>query len=313
MRSAGASSPDEYSQELSSVAGGARGAGGLILGRAHPSERVLLMGILNVTPDSFSDGGRFLHFDDALAQCERMLSEGADIIDVGGESTRPGSGGVSVGEELDRVIPIIERLNAEFDTVISVDTSKPAVMREAVEAGAGMINDVRALQAEGALHAAASLRVPLCLMHMQGDPLTMQLSPNYGDVVAEVRSFLEERATACESAGIAPENIVIDPGFGFGKNLDHNLRLMACLDELAATGRRVMVGFSRKAMIGKVLGRSVDERLYGTLALAVYAVLKGASILRVHDVGPTSDVLKMVSAVRESIDKGAPIPTLEPS
>lgn len=257
-----------------------------------------IMGILNVTPDSFSDGGRFFDFQEALDQARRMHAAGAAIIDVGGESTRPGAAPVSTAEELRRVIPVIEAIAAELPLLISVDTSKPEVMRAAVSAGASMINDVRALRAEGAVETAGDLGVAVCLMHMQGEPGTMQSNPRYGDVVAEVRDFLIERAQACVQAGIGRGQIVIDPGFGFGKTLEHNLTLLRSLEILAATGYPVAAGLSRKSMIGALLDRPVDERIYGSVALALLAYLNGARILRVHDVAPTADALRIAARVQ---------------
>lgn len=258
-----------------------------------------IMGILNVTPDSFSDGGRYNRLDAALHHAERMVVDGADILDVGGESTRPGAKPVSEAEELDRVIPVIEALSVRFDTQVSIDTSKPMVMREAVAAGAGMINDVNALRAEGAVAVVADVGVPVCLMHMQGEPRTMQRSPRYHDVVTDVRDFLLERARACEEAGIRRQAIVLDPGFGFGKVLDHNLELLRQLPVLCATGYPVLVGISRKSMIGALTGRGVEGRLAGSLAAALLALEGGARILRVHDVAETRDVLRVSAAVCE--------------
>ena len=260
-----------------------------------------VMGILNVTPDSFSDGGRFHAPSAALARAREMLAEGADFIDVGGESTRPGAAGVSEAEELDRVLPVVEAIAGELDVAISVDTSRPAVMRAAVAAGAGLINDVRALTLPGALETAAALGVPVCLMHMQGQPRSMQDDPQYGDVVAEVRDGLLARAQAAEAAGIPHERLLLDPGFGFGKTLAHNLRLLRGLDALAATGYPLLVGLSRKSMIGKVLcDAPVDRRLYGSVSGAVIAALKGARILRVHDVRPTAEALRLVAAMEQA-------------
>lgn len=260
-----------------------------------------VMGILNLTPDSFSDGGRFNRFDAALRHAEEMVAEGADIIDVGGESTRPGAAAVSTAEELDRVIPVIEKLASCVPVPISVDTSKPEVMREAVKAGAGLINDVQALQAEGALKAAAGTGAPVCLMHMQGDPRTMQIEPRYRDVVAEVRAFLLDRAALCVAAGIPREKLLLDPGFGFGKTLAHNLKLLRELSVLTAIGLPVLVGLSRKSMIGRLLGGDspapVEKRLYGSIAAAVIAARSGARILRVHDVKPTVEAMRIVSAI----------------
>jgi dihydropteroate synthase len=257
----------------------------------------MVMGILNVTPDSFSDGGRFFSPAAALEQARRMHAEGAAIIDVGGESTRPGAAPVSAEEEMERVIPLIEAIAANLPARISVDTSKPAVMRQAVASGASMINDVRALRGEGALETAAALGVDVCLMHMQGEPRTMQADPRYQDVVIEVRNFLVARAGECERAGIPRGSIHIDPGFGFGKTVEHNLTLLAELGALAATGYAVMVGLSRKSMIGTLLGRPVDERIPGSVALALMAYLNGARLIRVHDVAPTVDALRLAERV----------------
>jgi len=261
--------------------------------------RARVMGILNVTPDSFSDGGDFATREAALRHARQMVADGADLIDVGGESTRPGAPPVSVAEELDRVIPVIEALASELAVPVSVDTSKPEVMRAAVAAGAGLINDVAALRRPGALAAAAALRVPVCLMHMQGEPGTMQQDPAYGDVVAEVAAFLAGRLAACEAAGIPRERLLVDPGFGFGKTLAHNLALLRGLPRLALLGVPVLAGLSRKSMIGALLGGvPVGERLHGSVAAAVLAVERGAAIVRVHDVGPTVQALRIVAAVR---------------
>ena len=260
-----------------------------------------VMGILNLTPDSFSDGGQFIAHNVALAYALRMVDDGAAIIDVGGESTRPGAQPVSAEEEMDRVIPLIEALAGEVSVPISVDTSKPQVMREAISAGAGMINDVMALREPGALSAAAEVGVPVCLMHMQGEPRTMQQSPEYGDVVAEVIEFLQKRVDACKAAGIALDNLVIDPGFGFGKSVSHNFELLNKLELLEDLELPILVGISRKSMIGAILGdRPVEERLYGSLGAAVVAAMKGSAILRVHDVRATTDALAIVSALRTS-------------
>jgi dihydropteroate synthase len=257
------------------------------------------MGILNLTPDSFSDGGKFIMRDTALKRALQMVDEGAAIIDIGGESTRPGAQPVSANEEMDRVIPLIEALVQEIALPISVDTSKAQVMREAVSAGVGMINDVMALREPDALSAAAEFKVPVCLMHILGKPRTMQQDPQYGDVVAEVKAFLKQRLTACEAAGISLERLIIDPGFGFGKTLSHNLELLNHLDKLADLGQPMLVGISRKSMIGALLGdRPVDERLYGSLGAAVVAAMKGGAIMRVHDVQATVDALAIVSALR---------------
>ncbi len=260
--------------------------------------RPQVMGILNVTPDSFSDGGHFVARDRALAHARAMVEEGAAIIDVGGESTRPGAEAVSVQEELDRVVPVIEALRAELPAAISVDTGKPEVMRAAVAAGAGFINDVRALREPGALAAAAAAGVPVCLMHMQGEPRSMQHRPHYVDVVAEVREFLLERAAACAAAGIPPHRILLDPGFGFGKTAEHNLRLLKHLPVLTDTGYVILAGLSRKSLIGTVLGLPVEQRLAPSVALAVLAVWQGARIVRVHDVAATVQAVRMCAAVR---------------
>lgn len=256
-----------------------------------------VMGILNVTPDSFSDGGRFSQLDAALRHAEAMAAAGATLIDVGGESTRPGARPVSPTEELERVAPIVERIHRELDVIISVDTSTPAVMREAARLGAGLINDVRSLQRDGALDAAASTGLPVCLMHMLGEPGTMQNDPSYEDVTREVGDFLVARMNECAAVGIPAERIILDPGFGFAKTLAHNLSLFKHVEALHALGRPLLVGVSRKSMIGNALGRPVGERLYGGLALAALAITKGARILRVHDVVETMDVVRMIAAV----------------
>lgn len=256
------------------------------------------MGILNVTPDSFSDGGAHFSREQAVSRARQMVAEGVDIIDVGGESTRPGSQAVSEQQELDRVIPVIEAITAELPTPVSIDSSKAKVMRESVAAGAALINDVMALRGPGALQAAKELDVPVCLMHMQGEPRSMQQQPVYTDVVAEVKDFLLERVSACEAAGIARERLLLDPGFGFGKSLEHNLKLLKNLHTIADIGLPLLVGISRKSMIGKILDdRPVDKRLYGSLAAAVMALERGAAIIRVHDVAATVDALKVASAV----------------
>jgi dihydropteroate synthase len=261
-------------------------------------EQPQVMGVLNVTPDSFSDGGRFADPKRAVEQGLKMVEEGAAIIDVGGESTRPGAAPVTADEEIGRVIPVIEGLRARTEAVISVDTSKPEVMRAAAAAGAGLINDVRALGLPGALEAAADSGCAVCLMHMQGEPATMQRDPQYVDVVREVKAFLLERVQACRSAGVADDRIVLDPGFGFGKTLAHNLELLRRLPELTACGFPVLLGMSRKSSIAALTGRPAGERLYGSLAFAVIAVLHGARILRVHDVAATLDAVKVAVAVR---------------
>lgn len=260
-------------------------------------DRPMVMGVLNVTPDSFSDGGRFAGRDDALRQAEAMIAAGAAIIDVGGESTRPGAAAVAEAEECERVVPVIEALRGVTDCAISVDTSKPAVMRAAVSAGAAMINDVRALRADGALEAAAALGATVCLMHMQGQPRTMQHAPYYDQVTREVGEFLGERREACIAAGIPRGHIVLDPGFGFGKSVAHNVELLANLRQLAALGQPLLVGLSRKSTLGALTGREVDDRLAASIAAAVIAVLNGALIVRVHDVKETVDALKVAQAV----------------
>jgi dihydropteroate synthase len=259
--------------------------------------RPQVMGVLNVTPDSFSDGGRYRDRAAALGHARRMVEEGAAIIDVGGESTRPGSLAASLGEELDRVIPVIEALRRDSAIYISVDTSKPEVMREAVKAGADIINDVRALGEEGALAAAADSGAGICLMHMQGEPRTMQDAPHYENVVAEVGEFLAARMRACRDAGISPARLCIDPGFGFGKRPADNLALLKNLASFEALGVPIVVGLSRKSMLAKLTGRSVDDRLAGSVALAGIAVLHGARIVRAHDVGATVDAVRVAAAV----------------
>jgi dihydropteroate synthase len=259
------------------------------------------MGILNVTPDSFSDGGRHASTEAALERAARIVEEGATIIDVGGESTRPGSDAVEEAVEIARVVPVIEGIAATSDIAISIDTSKPGVMAAAVAAGACIINDVYALRAPGARAFAAGCEVGVCLMHMQGEPRTMQENPQYADVVAEVSEFLVHERDACVRSGIAREAIALDPGVGFGKGLVHNLALLKSLSQFAALGSPLLVGVSRKSFIGRVLGRSVEERLYGGLGLAALAVIEGARIIRTHDVAATRDTLGMVSAVLQGI------------
>jgi len=270
-------------------------------GRPLDLSRAAVMGILNITPDSFSDGGVFLSRENAIAHARRMTEEGADIIDVGGESTRPGAQPVSVQEEMDRVIPVIEALHAKISLPISIDTSKPEVMRAAVAAGAGFINDVRALRDAGALEEAASLRVPVCLMHMQGEPRRMQENPRYRDVVADVGDFLRARLQAAQAAGIPAQRLVIDPGFGFGKTLEHNLELLRGLKKLQSLGAPILVGLSRKSLIGKALGLPVEGRLQASVALALMAVQNSARLVRVHDVGPTVEALRMWQAVYSGV------------
>ncbi|MFJ4136230.1 dihydropteroate synthase [Pseudomonas cyclaminis] len=270
--------------------------GNRVLDLAHAH----VMGILNVTPDSFSDGGRFSQVDAALRHAEAMVAAGATLIDIGGESTRPGARVVSPLEELERVAPIVERIARELDVIISVDTSTPAVMRETARLGAGLINDVRSLRRDGALDAAAATGLPVCLMHMLGEPGNMQDSPHYDDLVGEVSGFLSGRVAQCAAVGIAPEKIILDPGFGFAKTLQHNLSLFKHMESLHALGRPLLVGVSRKSMIGLALNRPVGERLYGGLALAALALTKGARILRVHDVAETVDVVRMIAAVESA-------------
>lgn len=269
-----------------------------------------VMGILNVTPDSFSDGGLFVSVASALEQAHRMVAEGAAIIDVGGESTRPGASAVSTQQELDRVIPIIESIHTQCDTIISVDTSKPEVMREAAKAGAGMINDVRALREPGALEAACDAvsehNVAVCLMHMRGEPRVMQDNPEYDDVVETVKAFLQERITACVTAGIAADSLLIDPGFGFGKTITHNLCLVKNLSAFSTLKRPIVMGVSRKSSIGALLDRPVEQRLAGSLALATLCCERGANIIRAHDVAATVDALKICHAV-QSVDIDLPL------
>lgn len=268
-------------------------------GRALDLSRTAIMGILNTTPDSFSDGGRFVSRDAAIHHAFDMAKEGADIIDVGGESTRPGAEAVPVQEELDRVIPVIESITAEVEVPVSIDTSKPEVMTAAVQAGAGMINDVCALQLDGALDAASKAGVAVCLMHMQGEPRTMQTNPVYEDVCRDVFQFLQKRVKACIGAGIGKDAIVVDPGFGFGKTVDHNLDLLNGLGGFKALNCPILAGLSRKSFIGKILDLEVDERVYASVALALLAAQNGASIVRVHDVLATHDAVRMMEAAVE--------------
>ncbi|RYZ94757.1 MAG: dihydropteroate synthase [Moraxellaceae bacterium] len=268
------------------------------------------MGILNVTPDSFSDGGHYFKAGNAsvdlvLKRAEQMLAEGADILDVGGESTRPGAATVSEQEELDRVIPVVEALVSKLGAIVSVDTSTATVMRESAKKGAGLINDVRALTRENALNAAADIGLPICLMHMQGQPQTMQHHPHYDDVVADVMGFFAQRISDCQAAGISKDRILIDPGFGFGKTLAHNLALLARLTELSALDVPILVGLSRKSLLGQLLNRGVNERLPGSLALALASVERGAAIIRVHDVAATKDVLTVHCALIDSVKNSA--------
>jgi dihydropteroate synthase len=256
-----------------------------------------VMGILNTTPDSFSDGGRWTTRERALRHALDMAAAGVDLIDVGGESTRPGSSGVDAAEELERVVPVIEAIVAETDVPVSVDTSKPQVMEAAVRAGAVMINDVNALRSEGALPTAARLGVPVCLMHMQGQPRDMQIEPRYEDVVGEVARFLQARAAACEAQGIPAERILIDPGFGFGKSLEHNVELFRAIPRLSRLGYPLLVGVSRKSMLGALTGKPVEERMAASVAAAVLAARRGAAVVRVHDVAETVDALKVAEAL----------------
>jgi dihydropteroate synthase len=256
-----------------------------------------VMGVLNVTPDSFSDGGRFAGLDAAVARAERMVEEGASIVDVGGESTRPGASPVSTDEEIRRVVPVIERLASRMAIPVSVDTSKPEVMRAAVDAGAQMINDVRALRVPGALAAAAASGAALCLMHMRGEPDSMQSAPAYDDVIAEVRGFLDARVAACLAAGIARERLCIDPGIGFGKLPEHNLALLAGLARIGEPSLPILVGVSRKSLVGIITGRPPADRLAGSVAFAALAVARGARIVRAHDVAATVDAVKVAAAL----------------
>lgn len=267
-------------------------------GRELDMARSQVMGILNVTPDSFSDGGQYNTVDMAVQRARQMVTDGAAFVDVGGESTRPGAAPVSEQEELDRVCPVVEAIARDVDAVISVDTSTPSVMREAARLGAGLINDVRALERDGAVAAATDTGLPVCLMHMKGAPGTMQANPEYRHVVRDVATYLMDRVRVCESAGIPAENILLDPGFGFGKTLEHNLQLLAALEQLKVLGYPLLVGMSRKTMLGHITGREVGERLPASLAAATIAALKGASVIRVHDVRETVDAVKVVEAMR---------------
>lgn len=267
--------------------------------------RPRVMGILNVTPDSFSDGGEYPSLSSALARARAMVGEGADIVDVGGESTRPGALAVSAADELRRILPLVEALAPSLPVPVSIDTSKPAVMRAAVGAGATLINDVRALREPDALDTAAALDVPVCLMHMQGEPRSMQAAPRYDDVVADVRGFLSDRIDACVGAGIGRDRLIVDPGFGFGKSLGHNLALLRRLEEIASLGVPVLVGISRKSMLGQLTGREVSGRLAASLAAALLAAERGAAILRVHDVAATVDALRVLEAIRDGASPDA--------
>ncbi|KAB0463803.1 dihydropteroate synthase [Vibrio kanaloae] len=266
----------------------------LVLDRPH------VMGILNITPDSFSDGGKFNSLDNALLQAERMIQAGVSIIDIGGESTRPGAPDVSLEEELSRVIPTIKAIRAKFDVWISIDTSKPEVMREAVEAGADLINDVRALQDPGALQVAADANVPVCLMHMKGQPRTMQANPNYDDVLTDVEAFLKERVEACEAVGISKEQLILDPGFGFGKTIEHNYHLLAHLEKFHTLGLPVLAGMSRKSMIFKLLDKAPADCMVASVTCATIAAMKGAQIIRVHDVEDTLEAMKIIEVMNNN-------------
>jgi len=262
------------------------------------TDKSLVMGVLNTTPDSFSDGGRFVGVEAALSQALKMHREGAVIIDVGGESTRPGAKSVSITDEMNRVIPVIKAIREQSDVLISIDTSKPEVMSAAVNAGANIINDVNGLRADGALDVCAQLNIPVCVMHMQGEPRTMQAEPVYVDVVDDIKRFFEARIEACVKAGIRDENIILDPGFGFGKTLEHNLQLLKRLNEFKDFGLPVLVGLSRKSMLGKILNESEPEnRVYASVAAAVLSRMNGAGIFRVHDVKATVDALKVCDAL----------------
>jgi dihydropteroate synthase len=274
-------------------------------GRSLDLSRPVIMGVINTTPDSFSDGGTLyqsarLDLELAMSRARKMVEEGALVLDIGGESTRPGAVAVSSAEEMERVLPLVERIAAELDVIISVDTSSPALMAEAASSGAGMLNDVRALGREGALAAAAATGLPVCLMHMQGNPDTMQRQPAYADVADEVEHFLVTRVAACEAMGIKRQRLVLDPGFGFGKSVQHNLQLLAALPRLALLGLPLLVGLSRKSMIGELIGREVTQRLPASLGLAVLAVERGAAIIRTHDVAATHDAVAMWTALKEA-------------
>ncbi|KYN86284.1 dihydropteroate synthase [Vibrio cidicii] len=259
-----------------------------------------IMGILNVTPDSFSDGGQFTHLGAALRQAEKLIQAGATIIDIGGESTRPGAPEVSLEEEINRVIPVVKAIRASSDVWISVDTSKAEVMRQAIEAGADLINDIRALQELGALEVAAKAQVPICLMHMQGQPRSMQHRPNYQDVLREVGEFLRERVKVCEQAGIAKELLILDPGFGFGKTLEHNYHLLAHLESFHQFGLPLLAGMSRKSMIFKLLDKKPADCMVASVTCATIAALKGAQIIRVHDVEETVEAMKVIQMMKNN-------------
>jgi len=269
-------------------------------GRTLDMANCHVMGVLNVTPDSFSDGGRFNQVGSALARAREMVADGAVFIDVGGESTRPGATPVPLQEELDRVCPIVEAIARELDVIVSVDTSAPEVMRETIALGAGLINDVRALQRPGAPEVIAKAVVPVCIMHIQGEPDHMQDNPLYRNLLKDVSSFLSDRMRAVEAAGVAPERIILDPGFGFGKTVEHNFQLLSALEQLRQLGHPLLVGMSRKSMLGHVTGRDVGERLSASVAAATIAAMKGASIIRAHDVRETVDAVKVVTAMQEA-------------
>jgi dihydropteroate synthase len=270
-------------------------------GRTLDMTQCHVMGVLNVTPDSFSDGGRFDRPQQALAHARQMVEDGASFIDVGGESTRPGAKPVSLQQELDRVCPVVEAIVGELDVVISIDTSSPQVMTQAAALGAGLINDVRALTRDGALQAAANTGLPVCLMHSQGEPDTMQNNPQYQDVCAQVSLFLAQRILAAQSAGIDSARIMLDLGFGFGKSLEHNLQLLARAEQFTVLGYPLLLGLSRKSMLGAITGRNVEERLPASLAAATICAMKGASVVRVHDVRETVDVVKMAAAIKGAV------------
>ena len=272
-------------------------------GRVLDLSQPHIMGILNTTPDSFSDGGQHNTFDSAVIKAKQMLAEGATIIDIGGESTRPNAPDVALEEELQRTIPVIKALRAQSDCIISIDTSKAQVMAQAIAAGADIINDVRALQEPGALEIAAAANVPVCLMHMQGQPRTMQANPYYENLIEDIQAFFQQRIDACQQAGIKLENIILDPGFGFGKTLNHNYELLKRLDEFNLLGCEVLAGLSRKSMIGNLLNKPTEQRLAGSLAGALIAMQKGAKIIRVHDVAQTVDVLKVWQATEQGIKR----------
>ncbi len=266
------------------------------------ARKPLIMGVLNVTPDSFSDGGRFVKLDHAYQHAQRLIAEGVDIIDVGGESSRPGASPLSCAEELERVIPIIARIREHSDICISIDTYKAEVMREAIKVGANIINDIKALSEPGALETAANLKVPVCLMHMQGLPTTMQENPHYeAGVIDEIQGFFEERIKACLAAGIARENIILDPGFAFGKSVAHNLSIMKRLAEFQKYHLPVLLGVSRKSTIGTILQKEVSERVIGGIAMALFAALQSVAIIRTHDVDETNQALKIIDAIMASV------------